>query len=124
MTAVFFGLLLGLEIKHYIADYFLQPGWMLRRYGPRVPVTPIPPGVFVKAGYAIAALMLVSAALNLYFALATDARTWALFIAVYPPASKVLGFGLTFGVLGAIARRNRKAGLYFPGPGAEVEASR
>ncbi len=29
MTAVFFGLLLGLEIKHYIADYFLQPGWML-----------------------------------------------------------------------------------------------
>ncbi len=29
MTAIFFGLLLGLEIKHYIADYFLQPGWML-----------------------------------------------------------------------------------------------
>src|ERR1700744_490902 len=44
----------------------LQPGWMLR-YGPKMPVTPIPPGVFVKAGYAIAALMLVSAALNLYF---------------------------------------------------------
>ena len=29
MTAVFFGLLIGLEIKHYIADYFMQPGWML-----------------------------------------------------------------------------------------------
>lgn len=29
MTAIFFGLLIGLEIKHYIADYFLQPGWML-----------------------------------------------------------------------------------------------
>ncbi len=29
MTAVFFGLLIGLEVKHYIADYFLQPGWML-----------------------------------------------------------------------------------------------
>jgi uncharacterized protein DUF3307 len=29
MTAVFFALLIGLEIKHYIADYFLQPGWML-----------------------------------------------------------------------------------------------
>ncbi len=29
MTAIFFGLLIGLEIKHYVADYFLQPGWML-----------------------------------------------------------------------------------------------
>ena len=29
MVAVFFGLLIGLEIKHYIADYFMQPGWML-----------------------------------------------------------------------------------------------
>lgn len=29
MTAVFFILLIGLEIKHYLADYFLQPGWML-----------------------------------------------------------------------------------------------
>ena len=29
MTAVFFGLLIGLEVKHYVADYFLQPGWML-----------------------------------------------------------------------------------------------
>jgi len=29
MTAIFFALLIGLEIKHYVADYFLQPGWML-----------------------------------------------------------------------------------------------
>jgi hypothetical protein len=29
MVAVFFALLIGLEIKHYIGDYFLQPGWML-----------------------------------------------------------------------------------------------
>jgi hypothetical protein len=29
MTALFFALLVGLEIKHYIADYFMQPGWML-----------------------------------------------------------------------------------------------
>jgi hypothetical protein len=33
MTAVFFGLLIGLEIKHYIADYFLQPGWILAGKG-------------------------------------------------------------------------------------------
>ena len=29
MTAIFFALLIGLELKHYVADYFLQPGWML-----------------------------------------------------------------------------------------------
>jgi hypothetical protein len=29
MVAVFFLLFIGLELKHYIADYFLQPGWML-----------------------------------------------------------------------------------------------
>ena len=33
MAAVFFGLLVGLELKHYIADYFLQPGWMLSGKG-------------------------------------------------------------------------------------------
>lgn len=29
MVAVFFILFIGLEVKHYLADYFLQPGWML-----------------------------------------------------------------------------------------------
>lgn len=29
MLELFFTLFIGLEIKHYIADYFLQPGWML-----------------------------------------------------------------------------------------------
>lgn len=33
MTALFFGLLIGLEIKHYIADYFMQPGWILAGKG-------------------------------------------------------------------------------------------
>ena len=100
-----------------IGAAMLQPGWMVR-YGPRMTVSPIPRSALVKAGYAIAGLMFVSAALNLYFALATDARTWAIFIAVYAPAAKFLGFGLTFGALGFIARRNKKAGRYFPGPAA------
>jgi hypothetical protein len=30
---VFFGLLIGLEIKHYIADYLMQPGWILSGKG-------------------------------------------------------------------------------------------
>jgi Protein of unknown function (DUF3307) len=29
MTAIFFGLLLGFEVKHFIADYLMQPGWIL-----------------------------------------------------------------------------------------------
>lgn len=29
MIALFFILLVGLEVKHYVADYFLQPAWML-----------------------------------------------------------------------------------------------
>jgi hypothetical protein len=33
MVALFFLLFVGLELKHYIADYFLQPGWMLAGKG-------------------------------------------------------------------------------------------
>ena len=33
MTAIVFGLLIGLEIKHFIADYLLQPGWILAGKG-------------------------------------------------------------------------------------------
>jgi intracellular septation protein A len=101
----------------------LQPGWMLR-YGPRMAHTPVPPSVMVKAGYAIAGLMLVSAALNLYFALATNAATWAMFIAIYPPVSKFVAFGATFGAIGFIARRNRRAGRFFPGAAAQLQPTR
>ena len=33
MSTLFFLLLVGLELKHYVADYFLQPGWMLAGKG-------------------------------------------------------------------------------------------
>jgi hypothetical protein len=29
MLLLFFILFIGLEVKHYVADYFLQPAWML-----------------------------------------------------------------------------------------------
>ena len=29
MILLFFILFIGLEVKHYVADYFLQPAWML-----------------------------------------------------------------------------------------------
>lgn len=46
MAGVFFGLLIGLEIKHYVADYFLQPGWMLGGKG----------NIFHAGGYAHAGI--------------------------------------------------------------------
>ena len=46
MAGVFFGLLIGLEIKHYVADYFLQPGWMLGGQG----------DIFQPGGYAHAGI--------------------------------------------------------------------
>jgi hypothetical protein len=33
MIVLFFILLVGLEVKHYLADYFLQPAWMLSGKG-------------------------------------------------------------------------------------------
>lgn len=33
MLVLFFVLLVGLEVKHYIADYLLQPGWILAGKG-------------------------------------------------------------------------------------------
>ena len=33
MVGLFFVLFIGLELKHYVADYFMQPGWMLAGKG-------------------------------------------------------------------------------------------
>src|SRR3954447_9786388 len=33
MTALFFILLVGLELKHFVADYLLQTGWMIQGKG-------------------------------------------------------------------------------------------
>ncbi len=33
MVSLFFVLFIGLELKHYIADYFMQPGWILAGKG-------------------------------------------------------------------------------------------
>jgi len=46
MAAIILGLLAGLEIKHYVADYVVQPGWMLAGKG----------DIFHPGGYAHAGL--------------------------------------------------------------------
>ena len=45
LNLLFFGLLVGLEIKHYIADYVLQPGWILAGKG-----DVMKPGGYAHAG--------------------------------------------------------------------------
>ena len=45
MTAIFFGLLVGFQIKHFIADYLMQPSWIL---GGKGDVTKL--GGYVHAG--------------------------------------------------------------------------
>jgi intracellular septation protein A len=96
-----------------IGAAMLQPGWMLR-YAPRFERSPIPPSAFVKAGYFVAGVMLLSAILNLYLALSTDARTWAAFIAIYPMASKLASFGLVGAYFQLVAGRNKRRGVFFP----------
>ncbi len=57
MVLVLFGLLIGLEVKHFVADYVLQPGWILAGKG----------NIFHPGGYAHAG---VHAALSLVILLA------------------------------------------------------
>ncbi len=46
MAGVLFALLIGLELKHSLADYFIQPGWMVAGKG----------DIFHPGGYAHAGL--------------------------------------------------------------------
>ena len=69
MAGVFFGLMVGLELKHYIADYFLQPAWMLAGKG-----NVFHPGGYahagIHAGMSLLVLLLVGTPIGLSLALA------------------------------------------------------
>jgi hypothetical protein len=62
---VIFGLLIGLEIKHYLADYVFQPGWMLAGKG-----NIFHPGGYAHAGVHAALSLLVLVVMGAPFALA------------------------------------------------------
>jgi intracellular septation protein A len=91
----------------------LQPGWM-RRYAIPMERSPIPMIAFVIAGYFIAALVLVGGALNLYFALGANPKSWAMFISIYPITSKLVGSALVFGGFALVGRHNGRRGIFFP----------
>jgi intracellular septation protein len=91
-----------------VAASMLQPGWMTR-YMPPVSLPYIPRSLVVGGGYAWAALMAVTALLNLYFAFETSAATWAAFLAIFPMASKLTAFAIHYATFRAVARRNARA---------------
>jgi hypothetical protein len=82
---VFFGLLLGLELKHYIADYFLQTAWMLAGKG----------NVFHPGGYAHAGLHALLTLLVLLVFGTSPPLALALFAAEF-----VLHYALDFAKVG------------------------
>ena len=81
----------------------LKPGW-LNRYLPDIART-VMPDVAVVVGYAWAALMFVSAAVNGFVALTCDVATWAVVMPIYGIVSKVVVFLGGFAAMRIVARR-------------------
>lgn len=86
----------------------LQPYWM-RRYMPEVARGRIGDQPILIAGYVWAGLMLLTAGLNAYVALAFSLAQWALFMAIFPMASKIALFLAQYLVFRAIVVRNIRA---------------
>jgi intracellular septation protein len=91
-----------------VAASMLQPGWMTR-YMPPAGLPYLPRSLIVGGGYAWAALMGVTALLNLYFAFETSAATWAAFLAVFPLGSKLAAFAVHYVTFRAVAMKNARA---------------
>jgi intracellular septation protein len=73
----------------------LERGWMLPYLPPRGREH-LDDSVMIGWGYAWAGLMFLTAVLNAFFALATSLAVWSLFVAVFPLASKLALFAVTY----------------------------
>jgi intracellular septation protein A len=79
-----------------IGSVMLKPGWMIR-YAP--PIALIWSADLIKTfGQAWAGLMFLTSALNLLMVVHGDPRLWAVFIGVFPIASKLLLFAVQYAV--------------------------
>ena len=81
----------------------LKPGW-LGRYLPDIAKTVIP-DVATVVGYAWAALMFISAAVNALVALTCDAATWAVVMPIYGVVSKLIVFLGGYAAMRIVGRR-------------------
>ncbi len=102
-----------------VAASMLQPGWMMR-YVPPAALEHLPRSLIVGAGYAWAALMALTALLNLYFAFETSVAVWGAFLAIFPLASKGVAFAIHYVTFRFIAIRNARAGVSFAPAAATV----
>ncbi|MCP1831194.1 intracellular septation protein A [Bradyrhizobium sp. USDA 4532] len=85
----------------------LKPGW-LNRYLPEI-AQKVVPDVAVKVGYAWAALMFISAAVNAIVALTCEITTWAVVMPIFGILSKIVVFLGGFAALRLTARRRIRA---------------
>ena len=85
----------------------LKPGWM-NRYLPNI-ARAVVPDVAVIVGYAWAALMFVTAALNAFLALFCSVATWAMVMPIFGIASKVAVFLAGYAAIRIITGRRLRA---------------
>lgn len=85
----------------------LQKGWMIR-YMPAI-VMELMPDLAVAFGYVWAALMFLSAALNLILAGDLDVTAWGAIMSVWAIASKAALFLAQYGIMRFIGRQRRRA---------------
>jgi intracellular septation protein len=97
----------------------LQRDW-LDRYIPPTAKTYLPERVIVFWGYAWAAMMFATAVANLAVALLLGPKAWALFIGVFPLASKLTLFAVHYLSFRHVALRNRRAAQAAPEAAAQA----
>jgi len=92
-----------------IGVVMLKPGWM-NRYLPPIAREQVP-DIAVIFGFAWAALMFVSAAVNLFVALNFSVVAWSAFMSVYAIVSKAALFLIGYVTMRTIAVHRRRAQL-------------
>ncbi len=104
-----------------IGAAMMQRDWM-DRYIPPQAKTFLPDRVIVAWGYVWAGLMFVTAAANLFVALTMGHQAWALFIGVFPLASKIGLFAVHYATFRFVALRNKRAAQAWPTADQETAA--
>ena len=87
----------------------LKPGWMTR-YLPPIASSTVPDVVFVF-GYLWAAMVFLTAAVNLIFALRFDAVAWSAFMSAFAIVSKVVLFLTQYAAMRFIGNRRRRGAV-------------
>jgi intracellular septation protein A len=90
-----------------VGAYMLRPGWM-NRYLPPIAIQTVPDIAYIF-GFAWAALMFLSAALNIALALSLDPVTWSAVMSTWGIASKIALFLTQYMAMRFIGRRRAMA---------------